>query len=376
MVRYSALVIPPADVLSVIYLQLLIVTLVFGSQGVYQSRMDKTPLSRLMELSRAWLMSFAFLMLIGVVTKTNDHYSRWWFFAWTVFSLVGLLSARVLERRLLEAGTWLDSLCRQHGAQELWLLPDSDNLASMERMNEQIVTLDVDIRMFFGLWNGRFSDYPKTDLYGLPVIDISVNPHTGGNRIIKSLCDKTGSLVLLVLLSPILLAIAALIRLTSPGPVIFSQYRQGLNGTVFKLYKFRSMHVHEEQVGHLTQAVRDDARVTWLGRFLRRWNLDELPQLYNVLRGDMSLVGPRPHALPHNQYYQDRVQDYMQRHKVKPGITGWAQVNGWRGETDTIDKMKMRVDHDIFYIRNWSLALDLKILLLTILKLFFDRNAY
>ena len=361
------------------------------------------------------------------MTKTNDHYSRWWFFAWTVFSLVGLLSARVLERRLLEAGklssarkvflvgsepnrdniysliqrdrlrryqvagqcgdtdvlafgeeagTWLDSLCRQHGAQELWLLPDSDNLASMERMNEQIVTLDVDIRMFFGLWNGRFSDYPKTDLYGLPVIDISVNPHTGGNRIIKSLCDKTGSLVLLVLLSPILLAIAALIRLTSPGPVIFSQYRQGLNGTVFKLYKFRSMHVHEEQVGHLTQAVRDDARVTWLGRFLRRWNLDELPQLYNVLRGDMSLVGPRPHALPHNQYYQDRVQDYMQRHKVKPGITGWAQVNGWRGETDTIDKMKMRVDHDIFYIRNWSLALDLKILLLTILKLFFDRNAY
>ncbi|TXI28828.1 MAG: exopolysaccharide biosynthesis polyprenyl glycosylphosphotransferase, partial [Aquipseudomonas alcaligenes] len=163
---------------------------------------------------------------------------------------------------------------------------------------------------------------------------------------------------------------------TSPGPVVFKQYRTGINGKRFKVYKFRSMVVHQEHEGCVTQATKNDARVTAVGAFIRRTSLDELPQFFNVLQGRMSIVGPRPHALAHNEYYKDLVESYMQRHKVKPGITGWAQVNGYRGETDTLEKMQKRVEHDLWYIDNWSLGLDLKIILRTVFKGFLSSNAY
>jgi putative colanic acid biosynthesis UDP-glucose lipid carrier transferase len=152
--------------------------------------------------------------------------------------------------------------------------------------------------------------------------------------------------------------------------------RLTVDGEPIEIYKFRTMHVHSEPEGQVTQATRDDPRITPVGLFLRRTSLDELPQFLNVLQGRMSIVGPRPHALAHNEYYKDLVESYMRRHKVKPGITGWAQVNGHRGATDTLDAMKARVEHDLWYIDNWSLGLDLKIIALTVGRLWFDRNAY
>jgi putative colanic acid biosynthesis UDP-glucose lipid carrier transferase len=179
----------------------------------------------------------------------------------------------------------------------------------------------------------------------------------------------------LLLISPLLLMIAAAIKLTSKGPVLFRQDRYGLDGKRIGVYKFRSMKVMENG-GAVTQAKRNDSRVTAVGAFLRRTSLDELPQFFNVLLGEMSVVGPRPHAVAHNEEYRKQVAYYMLRHKVRPGITGWAQINGWRGETDTLEKMEMRVKYDLDYIRNWSLFFDVRIVFKTVFKGFVDKNAY
>jgi putative colanic acid biosynthesis UDP-glucose lipid carrier transferase len=156
---------------------------------------------------------------------------------------------------------------------------------------------------------------------------------------------------------------------------LFKQYRTGANGQDFKVYKFRSMQIHEEKDGKVTQATKGDSRITPIGAFMRRTSLDELPQFINVLQGRMSIVGPRPHALAHNDHYKSLVESYMRRHMVKPGITGWAQVNGFRGETDTIEKMERRVEYDLFYIENWSVWFDLRIIFLTFFKGFTHKNA-
>ncbi len=188
---------------------------------------------------------------------------------------------------------------------------------------------------------------------------------------IKRLSDILISFSLLALLSPLLLTIAALIKLTSPGPVLFLQDRYGIDGRPFKILKFRTMTVMERgDQPHLRQAMRNDPRVTPLGRFLRRWSLDELPQLFNVLSGSMSLVGPRPHAVEHNEFYRKRISGYMERHLCKPGITGLAQVDGWRGETADLKAMQTRVEDDLRYQREWSLMLDLEILLRTPISIF------
>ena len=193
---------------------------------------------------------------------------------------------------------------------------------------------------------------------------------------IKDVFDRLFALAALLLLSPLLLLLALAIKATSAGPVLFRQLRLGLDGRPFYVYKFRSMRVHRESDGRVTQATRDDPRVTPLGRFMRRTSLDELPQFINVLRGDMSVVGPRPHAMVHDDLYRRRLSHYMLRHSVKPGITGWAQIHGYRGETDTDDKMARRLALDLHYIRHWSFWLDLKIVCWTALHGWTDRNAY
>jgi putative colanic acid biosynthesis UDP-glucose lipid carrier transferase len=174
---------------------------------------------------------------------------------------------------------------------------------------------------------------------------------------------------------PVMLAIAVAIKLTSPGPVLFRQRRYGLDGREIVVYKFRTMTVLEDG-GVIRQATRDDERVTQVGAFLRKYSLDELPQFVNVLQGRMSVVGPRPHAVAHNEMYRKLIRGYMIRHKVKPGITGWAQVNGLRGETDTLEKMRSRIEYDLSYLRNWSLQLDLQIVLKTILVVLRSPDAY
>jgi putative colanic acid biosynthesis UDP-glucose lipid carrier transferase len=209
----------------------------------------------------------------------------------------------------------------------------------------------------------------------LPVVSISETPFYGVDGFVKRLEDIVISGLLLLLLAPVMLAVAAAVKLTSPGPAIFRQQRYGLRGNRIEVWKFRTMTVSEND-GPIVQARKDDPRVTRLGAFLRRTSLDELPQLINVLSGSMSLVGPRPHAVAHNEQYRRLIDRYMLRHKVKPGITGWAQVNGWRGETDTLEKMQKRVEFDLAYIHNWSLTLDLKILFLTALRVLTDKNAY
>lgn len=209
----------------------------------------------------------------------------------------------------------------------------------------------------------------------IPTISIRETPFYGADGWLKNAEDVIlASLALLVFAVP-MLVIALAVKLDSPGPVLFLQHRYGLDGRAIRVLKFRSMRVCEDGA-QVSQASRGDARLTRLGAFLRRYSLDELPQIINVLRGEMSMVGPRPHAVAHNEQYRKLIPGYMLRHKVKPGITGWAQVNGLRGETQTVAKMFKRVEYDMYYIRNWSLWLDLKILLLTSMRVFSDPNAY
>ncbi|MCF7518969.1 MULTISPECIES: undecaprenyl-phosphate glucose phosphotransferase [Pseudoalteromonas] len=209
----------------------------------------------------------------------------------------------------------------------------------------------------------------------LDTLSVFESPLIGAQEFIKRTEDIIVSSLILLLISPLLLVIAAAVKLTSPGNIIFKQDRYGLDGRKIKVWKFRSMTVTENS-DVVTQATKNDARITKLGGFLRRTSLDELPQFINVLRGEMSIVGPRPHAVAHNEEYRSKVDFYMIRHKAKPGITGWAQINGWRGETDTLDKMAKRVEYDLHYIKHWSLWLDVKIIFMTIFKGFKSENAY
>jgi len=210
---------------------------------------------------------------------------------------------------------------------------------------------------------------------GVPVVAVVDSPFSGLDGFLKRASDIVLSLLILLLISPLLLVLAIAVKLTSPGPVIFKQRRYGLDGEEIIVYKFRSMTVCEDG-RQIQQAQKNDQRVTRLGAFMRKTSLDELPQFINVLQGRMSIVGPRPHAIAHNELYRKVINGYMIRHKVKPGITGWAQVCGYRGETETLDKMQARIDHDLEYLRNWSLRLDLFIIFRTVWVILKGQNAY
>ena len=234
-------------------------------------------------------------------------------------------------------------------------------------------TLDVYLvpdMLTLKMMQGRLSSVGDID-----TISVFESPHLGLQRHFKRTFDVLFSAAALLMLSPLLLILAAGVKLTSRGPVLFRQDRYGLDGRKIGVLKFRTMKV-QENAELVVQATRNDPRVTWFGAFLRRTSLDELPQFFNVLHGEMSVVGPRPHAVAHNEQYRNQVAFYMLRHKVKPGITGWAQVNGWRGETDTLDKMAKRVEFDLYYIRHWSLWFDVKIIVKTIFKGFSGKHVY
>ena len=263
----------------------------------------------------------------------------------------------------------------QRGVRDVYItLP----LSSQPRIVELLAQLqDTTASLYFvpdvfgiSIIQGRLSD-----MRGVPVVGLCETPFTGINELVKRGSDIVLASLILVLISPLMLALAIGVKMSSPGPVIFRQRRNGLDGSEIVVYKFRSMTTLDNGPV-VRQASRDDARITPFGRFIRRASLDELPQFINVLQGRMSIVGPRPHAVAHNEEYRQLIRAYMVRHKVKPGITGWAQVNGHRGETDTIDKMKARVEYDLEYLRNWSLGLDLQIIVRTIGLVFADRHAY
>lgn len=260
--------------------------------------------------------------------------------------------------------------------QEIWLAMPLEMGGILKHVLYSIRHQTVELRFFPEISDLPLINQHVSNILDMVSIDLSTTPMKGAAKFWKRVEDIFVSIIAMIFLLPIFIIIAIAIKLESKGPVVFKQYRTGINGENFKVYKFRSMVVHDEENGQVTQASRSDSRITIVGAFLRKTSLDELPQFFNVLQGRMSVVGPRPHALAHNEYYKDLVESYMQRHKMKPGITGWAQVCGYRGETDTLDKMQKRVQMDIWYICNWSLLLDMKIIFMTIYKGFMNKNAF
>ncbi|MFV3327957.1 undecaprenyl-phosphate glucose phosphotransferase [Pseudomonas sp. NY15372] len=403
----------------------IVVVLCLGVGGVYGSQRGYAFLRQFSVLLAGWLAAAGIMLSITFFLKVSENYSRIWFSSMLVtgggLSLLLRVMVFLLLRRLRASGMnlktvllvdsggssasqlssgknldeygfkvihsvpfnldedWLQSLVAkvdELGVHEVWLcLPLSEG-GGIRSIMYALRHHTVAVR-FIPEWDDiPLLNHKVSHIAGFYSLDLSCSPMDGPPRLLKRLEDLVLGVVISLLIAPVCLLIAIAIKLTSAGPVLFKQYRTGINGKSFKVYKFRSMVVHRESAGSVTQATKNDTRITRVGAFLRRTSLDELPQFFNVLQGRMSIVGPRPHALSHNEYYKDLVESYMQRHKVKPGITGWAQVSGYRGETDTLEKMQKRVEYDLWYIDNWSLWLDLKIIFMTIFKGFINKNAY
>lgn len=250
-----------------------------------------------------------------------------------------------------------------------------DTSPLIEEIYFELLDKNIDVHWAPNILALNLVNHSVKELAGIPIITLSETPLRGISLILKMFEDRIFSIIILILILPILVLAAMAIKLDSAGPVFFRQERTGWDGKVFKIWKFRTMKVHKEKDSVIKQATRDDPRVTRVGKFLRRTSIDELPQIFNVLQGSMSLVGPRPHAISHNIEYSKQIAAYLTRHRIKPGITGLAQIRGYRGETTDLDLMIKRVKSDIEYINNWSISLDFIILLRTFLILF-KNNAY
>lgn len=260
----------------------------------------------------------------------------------------------------------------QRSFDEIWLgypLVEGDRV---RELMTHLAGIPTTIRFFPNLPDIRLLNHRITQVAGLYSLELNHTPLNGPMRIIKALEDRILGLILFVIFLPVMLVVALAIYWKMGGPILFKQERHGLDGKCFKIYKFRTMKLHDSDTTQ--QAGLRDPRITRLGRLLRRTSLDELPQLYNVLQGRMSLVGPRPHAMDHNDHYKNHIDIYMQRHRVKPGMTGWAQVNGLRGITDDVKLMQKRVEYDLYYIERWSLGFDLKILVMTLTRGFINTQ--
>ena len=406
------------------------------SRGIYGSWRISSIRSEIGEIILVWIAAFALVLVMAYVTKTSANFSRRVVLTWLMLSPSLLVAARLAVRMLLHelrrrgrntrsvaivgtnrvarqmvekinAMSWAGFIFKGYfddpassGLQPTENLPVPVGDLSELLMQAREGKVDVvyialpmhDEQRIIDLVN-RFADttvslylLPDSFIFelmharwisldGLPIISIYETPFYGVDGWFKRIEDIVLSSVILAIVALPMRLIAAAVKLTSPGPVLFKQRRYGLKGEVVHVWKFRSMSVCEDGTD-IPQARPGDQRITPLGAFLRRTSLDELPQFINVLQGTMSVVGPRPHAVAHNEEYRRLIQGYMLRHKVKPGITGLAQVNGWRGETDTLDKMQKRVECDLQYIQKWSLWLDLKIVWLTLWRGFGGRNAY
>lgn len=414
--------------------------LIFQAFKIYSVHALTNLVKQASRLWMGWTSVFVLLVAIAFMSKTGAEFSRVWLVVWYFLGLSALIGARVIlaaavrrwigegrfDRRTLiigggGAGEKLISELEESEMTDIRICGVFDDrgdervssvvagypklgnvnalveFARQTRIDLLIVTLPLTaearlLEIFQKLWvlpvdirlaahTNRLSFRPRaySFLGSVPVIDVSDKPITGWDSVIKWLFDKFFAFVALVVLSPIMAAVALAIRLDSKGPALFRQKRYGFNNELIEVFKFRSMYTEQADVGADRLVTKDDSRVTRVGRFIRRTSLDELPQLFNVLRGEISLVGPRPHALQAkaaDQLYNDVVDGYFARHKVKPGITGWAQVNGWRGETDTQEKIQKRVEHDLYYIENWSAFFDLYILLRTPFALLNTESAY
>lgn len=386
------------------------------------------------EIALEWAVIVAILVFIGHATGLADQYSERVLLAWFITAPLALVVTQValqkinsdlnkssvvrsvvivgvnelglkLSRRIaeypsleMEVHGFFDDrdVIRQPQEEKIQPLGKMSDIANYVRKNNiniiyisQPISAQPRIRQLLDdLQDTTASIYFLPDIYifdliqarfdnvgGMPVVAICESPFTGINSLIKRGSDIVLASIILALLLPVMIAIGVVVKTTSPGPIIFKQRRYGQDGGEIVVYKFRSMTVCDDG-DHVVQARQGDMRITRIGGFLRRTSLDELPQFINVLQGRMSIVGPRPHAVAHNELYRKQIKGYMLRHKVRPGITGWAQVNGLRGETDTLDKMKARIECDLDYLRRWSLSLDLWIILRTIKVVLKRDNAY
>lgn len=410
--------------------------LVFSFFKIYHSQRGQSFLSHSIRLAQSICALALLLAGLAFLTKSGDAFSRTWFLSWMSVALVLLLLYRLSillflrfmraqglnERRVVILGagklgvkfaanvqqamwtgfrilTFIDDEAAQkptsiqgipvlqtpenlgqylveQNVDEIWLALPLRAEARVKEILHELRHQMITTRFVLDIFSLDLMNHSITDIAGFPVLNIRSTPMMGVNRLIKAIEDRILAAIILILISPLCLLIALTIKLLYRGPVFFKQERLGWDGRIIKVYKFRTMLEHTETTDFIKQATAQDPRITPFGRLLRSTSLDELPQFFNVLQGRMSIVGPRPHALSHNEYYKDTIHTYMQRHRVKPGITGWAQVNGWRGETDTLDKMEKRVEYDLYYINNWSLWFDLKIIFLTFFRGFIGRNAY
>ncbi|MFM0684461.1 undecaprenyl-phosphate glucose phosphotransferase [Paraburkholderia strydomiana] len=410
---------------------------IFPAFGVYESWRGRSKLMLAGQVSLAWLIVQGSALVLMYSLHRIDFVSRLWFSYWTAVTGGLLISYRLITHAVLArargagmnlhqvaivgSGSQCDAIIRRiesapttgfratavyntspekspvtstrvpvfdsvdalaeyirtNDVHELWLMlslseePLICSLVSEFRDDLVNIRFMPDVRSL-----ALFEGSGVIDLLGVPAINLVASPLSANSMLKKEIFDRLFAAAALLCLAPVLLAIAVAVKLSSRGPVFFRQKRKGADGRVFTIYKFRSMRLHTEEKGTVKQATRNDPRVTKVGAFLRRTSLDELPQFFNVLRGDMSVVGPRPHALEHDDLYQKVVAGYINRYRIKPGITGWAQINGFRGETDRIEKMERRVEHDLYYLGHWSFALDMRIIGATIVAGLVHRNAY
>ncbi len=411
----------------------LVIALMFGLMMRASRGYEPEALASLARQTTMIARNFGLLLLIVLIaaalSKTSAEYSRGWFILFGLMSPAVLMLVRLIINAALQRISATDMLKRQvvvigsgamlaqcleglkGRADELHVAAvfgkangpgDPQGLRPMEGLDEFVRTGDVDELIIAvdpanreeakGFLNAA-ANFPVDVKFATPspfdgvvvrgfdnlghvvLLEALNRPLSGYSRIIKTLEDRILGAFLLLAVLPLFAVIGLLIRLESRGPVFFRQRRNGFNNEVIRVYKFRSMRVVEDGAV-ITQATRDDPRVTRMGKFLRRTSIDELPQLINVVLGEMSIVGPRPHAVAHNEAFAGDIDQYLRRHHVKPGITGWAQIHGLRGETDTIEKMARRVEYDLWYIDNWSLWLDIRIILATPFVVLLGRNAY
>jgi len=277
---------------------------------------------------------------------------------------------RQLEFPLLGEVQDIECILQANDIKRIYISLPLKHAAKVEALNERLLDSQVDVIWVLDVSDWNLMNHSIRELAGMPLLSLNESP-VNVSRIqirVKHFLDKCIALCMAIVLSPMLIAAAVAVKLSSAGPVLFKQKRHGFNGEEISIYKFRSMRLHDDN--EVKQAQKGDDRITKVGAFLRRTSIDELPQLLNVLEGSMSLVGPRPHAVAHNDFYSEKISKYMARHRIKPGITGLAQISGCRGETETIEKMEARVKYDMEYINNWTLSADFKILIKTPLSLF------
>ncbi len=405
------------------------------AKGLYASWRIGSLIDEITDLFMTWGMVVVVLVMLAFMTKTSANFSRFVVIAWFIAVPFGLVVLRVFVRitlremrrsgrntrtlaivganaqavNLLEKtrdtpwmgmvpigiyddatdvsapdnakaylkGTVSDLIkrAREGNVDYVYIVLSMQQESRIVELVEAFADTTVSVYVVPDLFVSDLLHSKWTSFHGIPAIRVYETPFMGVDGWVKKLEDIILGVLFLAIAAIPMIFIGIAVKLTSPGAVIFKQRRYGLNGDIVEVWKFRTMSVSEDGE-QILQAKKGDPRITPLGKFLRKTSLDEFPQLINVLQGRMSLVGPRPHSIAHNEQYRKLIHGYMLRHKVKPGITGWAQVNGWRGETDTLDKMEKRIECDLEYIRNWSLWLDFKILWLTVLRGFFGKNVY